>query len=202
MIALRFFMLAGNVLWSLGMCCPVWSHCNCLREPTSRRSVCSCQVRTPFAAWARLLQSGVHSLLLWEARPGAKLLLLPGPHTIRREAAPPTGGCTSACVGGPTRDEALAPARPALHSPRGRASYGRGCTSACVGGPPSGQSSYSPRPAHHSPRGRASYTAVCTACFCGRPALGAKLLLLKTSRSAQAGTHVGWALAHHTQRYA
>ncbi len=104
-------MLAGNVLWSLGMCCPVWSHCNRLREPTSRRSVCSCQVRTPFAARARLLQSGVHRLLcgrpapgrsscscqartpfaararllregahllVWEARLGTKLLLLPG----------------------------------------------------------------------------------------------------------------------------
>gem|GEM_PF-2660605 len=91
----------------------------------------------------------------------AKLVLLPGPRTIRREAARPTQRCA-------------------------RRSF--------VGGPTSGRSSCSCQAAHHSPRGRASYTAVCTACFRGRPALGAKLLLLKTSRSAQAGTHVGWAL--------
>jgi len=177
-----------------------------------------------------------HTAIVAGADLEAKRLLLPGPHTIRRVGAPPTERCARpAFVEARPRGEALAPARPALHSPRGRASYGRvhiclcgrpdsgrsscscqaalhsprgrasygrGCTSACVGGPPSGRSSYSPRPAHHSPRGRASYTAVCTACFCGRPALGAKLLLLKTSRSAQAGTHVGWALAHHTRRYA
>ena len=129
MIALRFFMLAGNVLWSLGMCCPVWSHCNrrgsrprgeafaparpahhsprgrasyravCTAcfcgGPPSGRSSCSCQARTPFAARPRLLQGGVHRLLLWEAQ-------------LQGEAGTPTG--------------------PAHHSPRGRASYTAVCT--------------------------------------------------------------------------
>ncbi len=112
MIALRFFyarwecpVVAGNVL-------------PCL---VTQQSSAGADLEAK-----RLLLPGPHTIrregapptercassALWEARPGAKLLLLPGPHSIRREGAPPTGGCTSACVGGPTRDEALAPARP------------------------------------------------------------------------------------------
>jgi len=46
-------------------------------RPAPGRSSCSCQARTPFAARARLLRVGAH-LLVWEARLGTKLLLLPG----------------------------------------------------------------------------------------------------------------------------
>jgi len=196
-----FFMLAGNVLWSLGMCCPVWSHCN--RRGSRPRGEAFAPARSAHhSPRGRASYRAVCIVCFVGGPPRGEALApaRPAHHSPRGRAS---YGRVHICLcGRPDSGRSSCSCQAALHSPRGRASYGRGCTSACVGGPPSGRSSYSPRPAHHSPRGRASYTAVCTACFCGRPALGAKLLLLKTSRSAQAGTHVGWALAHHTPRYA
>ncbi len=180
MIALRFFyarwecpVVAGNVL-------PCLVTLQSSREPTSRRSVCSCQVRTPFAAWARLLQSGVHRLLcgrpapgrsscscqartpfaarprllrvgahllVWEARLGTKLLLLPGPHSIRREGAPPTGGDAHLPVWeARPRGEALTRPGPRTIRREGARPTQRCARPAFVGGPPSGRSFYCLKP--------------------------------------------------------
>ncbi len=167
MLLCGFFMLAGNVLWSLGMCCPVWSHCN--RRGSRPRGEAFAPARSA--------------------------------HHSPRGRASYRAVCIVCFVGGPPRGEALAPARPAHHSPRGRASYGWVHICLC-GRPDSGRSSCSCQARTPFAARARLLRAGMHICLCGRPALGAKLLLLKTSRSAQAGTHVGWALAHHTQRYA
>ena len=199
MIALRFLcslecpVVAGNVL-------PCLVTLQSSREPTSRRSVCSCQVRTPFAAWARLLQSGVHRLFC--GRPArAKLCscqartpfaarrasLREGAHLLVWEARLGTKllllpGCTPFAA---------------------RARLLRAGMHICLCGRPALGAKLLLLPGPHTIRRvGAPPTQRCARPVLWEARLGAKLLLLKTSRSAQAGTHVGWALAHHTRRYA